>query len=145
MTRGEGVLTSALIGLTSAVITLTLVLLGRKFCATLPREPRELVATALLFGVVGMAVVTITAFVIVVAELIGWGLDVHDAASTRRRVSHSRVLHSTHLPFVTSPSRPTEEAAANVLRNAIATRDEALREAARIAHVLDVIQREIDK
>jgi hypothetical protein len=145
MTRGEGVFTSAAVALASAVITGVLFTIGRAFISTLPREPRAFAATVLVLLIIASALLTIMALVILASELIGWSLDApHTTNAAHRCGTHPRAIHSVTTPFTRS-QQAAEEATAELLRNALAKRDEALREAQHIARVLHLINQEIGK
>jgi hypothetical protein len=145
MTRGEGVVASTTVALAGAVITAGLIPIARMYCSTIPREPRAFAATVFTLLIVASALVTIAAVTTLVSELIGWLLDASDATNAARRsATHREAVPPVTATFTTA--QPTgEEVAAELLRNALAKRDEALREAERIERVLHLIDQEISK
>ena len=145
MTHREGVVASVRTAVASAVLTLALVLIASLIISIVPHGAQHLVGIAFTLLIAGSGFMAIAALLILISALLGRRDDVQLARSRARRNAAPTLHPSTTTPFSTTLQPTIEDATADLLHDAIARREEALREADRIAHILNVLHREISE
>jgi hypothetical protein len=147
MTPRDGVVASGWAALVGLGLIPVLLAIGSLIYATVSGDSRESVAILFTFLIAASGFLTFAALLTLVAELFAWRDVVRLAEEDRaRRVAAQPELHHHTTTSLSTFAQPTaEEVASELLRNALAKRDEALREAERIARVLHLIDKEISK
>lgn len=145
MTHREGILVSGRSAAVGSALTVAFFFIGGVIYSTLPRESREVVATVFTLLIVAAGFMTVSALLILISELLGSREDVRLTDRGIPSAAQAERYCPTTAPTFT-PAKPTaEDVSAELLRNALAKRDEAFRESERIARVLHLIEQEISK